>query len=130
MKFGRLEWPTLKWQYKGADILKKIGFEQVTNPEVAFVILFKNETELDRGTELAKRGFEAWSNPEGVGKGDFLPDFDTEDESWINCSGWAEPSIELLDRAGIDYQLIDVDLDENGSIIHEEDKRNISWIAF
>ena len=109
--------------------MKKIGFEQVTNPEVAFVILFKNESEIAKGIELAKKGFEAWSNPEGVGNGDFLPDFDSDDESWINSSGWAEPSVELLDRAGVDYQIIDVELNENGSLIHEEDKKTISWIA-
>lgn len=109
--------------------MKKIGFEQVTNPEVAFVILFKNDCEVSKGTELAKKGFEAWSNPNGVSNGDFSPDFNSDDAGWIECSGWAEPSIELLDREGISYELVDIELDDYGHMIHEEDKKTISWIA-
>lgn len=108
--------------------MKTIGFAQVTNPEVAFVLQFEKECELEKGIALAKKGLEAWSAPEYVTNGDFCPEFNPSDANWIYYCGWMEPSITLLDREGIVYKIVDIEMDENGNLINKDCNKEINWI--
>ena len=108
---------------------KRIGFEQVTNPDICFAFIVADEDE-KKVIELVSKGLSAWGNPSAVAQGEFLPDFDSEDAGWIGCAGYSEPATELLDKAGINYTMIDIDCDnETGHLNDKELEDSIDWIA-
>ncbi len=107
---------------------KRIGFEQVTNPEICFALTIADEDE-KKVVELVKIGLAAWGNPTAVEQGEFLPNFDSEDAGWIDSAGFSEPALELLDKAGISYTMIDVECDdETGHLYDKELEKTITWI--
>jgi hypothetical protein len=109
---------------------KRLGFTQVTNPEICFALEVSEKDE-KRVIELANIGLAAWGNPEAVLEGEFVPDFTADDTEWIEQAGFCEPSLELLDRAGIQYkeiELSEVDSD-TGHLIDRELEESISWNA-
>ena len=109
---------------------KRIGFSQVTNPEICFALVVAEEDE-KRVIELASEGLSAWGNPEAVADGEFTPYFDSSDAEWIESSGFSEPSLELLARAGIQYEEIELsEIDDGtGHLLDRELEESISWNA-
>ena len=108
---------------------KRIGFEQVTNPDICFAFEVADEDE-KKAIELASIGFAAWGNPTAVEEGEFLPNFDSEDAGWIGSAGFSEPALELLDKAGISYSMIDVECEDDSSHLTDKElEESISWNA-
>ena len=54
-----------------------------------------NAKDYEKAKELAKEGFDRWNNPEEY------PEY--------HDVGWAEPSMELMDEAGIEYEILEID---------------------
>lgn len=107
---------------------KTIGFYVSENPEIALAICFYVDEEVQKGTELVKKGLSAWGNPKAVEDGEYMPELTVEDATWIYYAGWAEASLELLNRADISYSEIDVAINETGEII-KQNNNDFNWIS-
>lgn len=89
--------------------------------ECNFAIRFANEAARDQVEEYMREGLEAWYCAAHV-------PVDYEGKYWTNedveCfygMGYAEPTIELLDRFGIEHELVDIEYDENGDIANADE---------
>ena len=84
-----------------------------------FAIKFDDVSKLDLVKELARAGLSAWYQAahEDI-EGDEY--FTAEEIEGFYDSGYAEPTCELLDRYGIEYEIVDFEYDENGEAICDE----------
>lgn len=65
---------------------------------IGFGVRVKEE-DYEKAKELAKKGFDRWNNPEEY------PEY--------HDVGWAEPSMELMDEAGIEYEILEINEDDD-----------------
>lgn len=67
-----------------------------------------NDKDYDKAVHLALEGWHKWNDPEEY------PEYE--------AYGYAEPSMELLDEAGIQYEIIDIEDDDEpfplGAVFH------------
>lgn len=89
----------------------KIGYTD--DNDCDFTIEIEDDTQQKKTVECIQKGIEAWyaaTNPETY-KGD---DFSKEDIDGFYWEGYAVPTCILLDRAGIKYELVEDEYDDNG----------------
>lgn len=88
-----------------------------------FVVEFKNETDAPKVREAIKAGISAWYEAAH----DTIEDneyWDKEEIISFYNDGYAEPTVELLDRWGIEHKILDVEYDRNDNVIGVDD---ICW---
>ena len=78
--------------------MEKRSFEVYSSMNMLGFVVTVNAEDYDRAMELAWKGFDMWNNPE-----EFPEYYDL---------GYTEPSRELMDEAGIEYEISDIDWDE------------------
>ena len=88
----------------------------VDQNECNFAIKFANEAVKEQVKDYMKEGLKAWYCAANV-------PVDYEGKYWTNEDvkgfyglGYAEPTIELLDRFGIEHELVDIEYDEDGNV--------------
>lgn len=99
--------------------MKNVELYSETNPDIAFVVRFSDD-DYKQGKELALEGFSLWCFQEPT---KHLPDA----EEWQDA-GFAEPSMYLLDKAGIAYEILDW-LDEEGELLPEYQNEDVEYIS-
>lgn len=84
-----------------------------------FTIVISDDSQKDKVIECIEKGISAWycaTNPE-----DYDDDAFTKKEvEGFYWEGYAEPTCELLERAGIKYELVEDEYDEDGRRIVDE----------
>ena len=85
-----------------------------------FAIKFADDAVKEKVEEYMREGLEAWYCAAHV-------PVDYEGKYWTNedvngfyGSGYAEPTIELLDRFGIEHELVDIVYDEDGNVANAD----------
>ncbi len=58
-----------------------------------------NEEDYEKAKELCSEGFAKWNNPSEY------PEY--------HDVGWAEPAMELMDEVGIEYEILEIDEDDD-----------------
>lgn len=84
-----------------------------------FAIRFNDPSKADIVADCMERGLGAWyaaTDPESYE--DDL--FTKEDIEGFYDAGYAEPTMELLKRNGIEFECVDIEYDENNKIIADE----------
>lgn len=100
-----------------------IGVQSSMNPDIGFILEVTER--IDEAKRLIKEGFETW----------ICLDFPTEyytdkDYDWLIQCGYAEPSIDLLDRFGIPHSSSYECFDEEGNLTEEWKDVEIEWVYY
>ena len=96
---------------------------------LGFVIVLENDEDYEEAKPLIYEGFTAWLSPDYMESHiEQFPHFTSEDCGWIYGSGYAEPTMELLDKANIKYKL-ETPWDDDGELLDENyDEDEIEWV--
>lgn len=84
-----------------------------------FTIVISDDSQKDKAIECIEKGISAWyraTDPENY-DGD---DFTLEEVEGFYWEGYAEPTCQLLEREGIEYELVEDEYDEDGRRIVDE----------
>lgn len=87
--------------------------------DCSFAIKFEDESAKETVKEFMKEGLAAWyaaTNPEEY-EGN---SFSKEEVKGFYWEGYTEPTIELLEKKGIESECVDIEYDEHGSINADE----------
>lgn len=85
-----------------------------TENDCSFAIKIANDAAKEKVKEYMKEGLGAWfcaTDPESYNKDHFTKE---EVEGFYWC-GYAAPTCELLDKNGIEHEVIDIEKDEDGN---------------
>lgn len=89
--------------------------------DCSFAVMFANETTKEKVEEYMREGLDAWHCAADV-------PVDYEGKYWTNedveCFfdlGYAEPTAELLDRFGIEHEIVDIEYDEDGNVSNADE---------
>ncbi len=88
--------------------------------DCSFAIKFADATQKEKVEECMSKGLAAWyaaTDPEKY-DGDYFTQEEVEGFYW---SGYAEPTLELLKKHGIDGDVVDIEYDENGCVINADE---------
>ena len=89
--------------------------------ECNFAVKFADKAQEEKVEELMRAGLRAWyaaaNDPN-----DYDEEYFTSEEiQELYCVGYAEPTMELLERYGIDAEIIDVKYDKNDEVINADE---------
>ena len=90
-----------------------------TENDCSFAVKIANDAAKDKAEEYMQEGLRAWfcaTDPESYDKDYFTKE---EVEGFYWC-GYAEPTSELLDKNGIEHEVIDIERDENGKVTNAD----------
>ena len=85
--------------------------------DCSFAIKFTNEAAKEKVEEYMREGLDAWYCAAHVPvdyNGKYWSKEDVEGFYWL---GYAEPTCELLDRDGIEHEVIDIEYDEDENVV-------------
>ena len=89
--------------------------------ECNFAIRFANEAARDQVEEYMREGLEAWYCAAHVPVDYNGKYWTNEDVEGFYGLGYAEPTSELLDRDGIEHEIVGIEYDENGDISNADE---------
>ena len=87
--------------------------------DCSFAIKFADETAKEKVKEFMEAGLGAWYEAAH----DEIEDdkyFTAEEKEGFYWAGYAEPTLELMKREGIEGGCIDIERDENGNVINAD----------
>ena len=96
----------------------------VDDNDCDFAIKFEDESVKDKVKEYMKAGLSAWYQAAHVDDEDDVEDneyFTGEDIIGFYDEGYAEPTMELLERFGIEAECIDVEYDNNDCVVNADE---------
>ena len=81
---------------------------------------FVDKVKEEKVEELMRAGLDAWYQAANEDMNYENAYFSSEEISQFYCVGYAEPTMELLERYGIDAEVIDVEYDKNDEVINAD----------
>lgn len=81
-----------------------------------FAVKFENEADLHKVEEAVTAGIRAWysATDDEIEGNEY---FSSDEIEGFYAAGYAEPTMELLEKWGIAHEIVDVEYDENENVI-------------